>query len=89
VEAVQWITFVMIFPLTFASSAFTPTDGMGKFLRYFAVNQPITQVVEAIRALILGNPIGNHGWLSVAWSVGIMVVSIPIAAHLFRTKTSN
>lgn len=89
VEAVQWITFVMIFPLTFASSAFTPTDGMGKFLRYFAVNQPITQVVEAIRALILGNPIGNHGWLSVAWSVGIMVVSIPVAAHLFRTKTSN
>jgi ABC-2 type transport system permease protein len=88
VEAVQWLTFVIIFPLTFASSAFVPTEGMGKFLKAFAVNQPITQVVEAVRALILGNPIGNHGWLAALWSLGILVVTIPIASRLFRNKTS-
>lgn len=89
VEAVQWLTFVLVFPLTFASSAFTPTEGMGRFLRVFAENQPITQVVEAIRALILGTPIGNYGWKAVAWSLLILVVAIPIASRLFRTKTTQ
>jgi len=50
VEAVQWLTFVIIFPLTFASSAFVPAASMPHYLRIFAQNQPITQVVEAIRA---------------------------------------
>lgn len=89
VEAVQWLTFVIIFPLTFASTAFVPTEGMNRVLKAFAVNQPITQVVEAVRALILGTPIGNHGWLAVVWSLGILAVSVPVAAWLFRTKTSQ
>lgn len=89
VEAVQWLTFVIIFPLTFASSAFTPTDGMGRYLRAFAENQPITQVVEAIRALILGTPIGDFGWKAVAWSLFILVIAVPIASHLFRNKTTQ
>jgi ABC-2 type transport system permease protein len=89
VEAVQWLTFIIIFPLTFASSAFTPTDGMGRFLRAFAENQPISHVVEAVRALILGESLGNHGWLAVLWSLVILVIAVPIASYLFRTKTSN
>lgn len=89
VEAVQWLTFVIIFPLTFASTAYVPTEGMGRFLKAFAVNQPITQVVEAVRALILGTPIGNHAWLAVAWSIGILAVAIPLASTLYRRKTSN
>jgi ABC-2 type transport system permease protein len=88
VEAVQWLTFVIIFPLTFASSAFSPPSEMGKYLRIFAENQPITQVVEAVRALILGTPIGNYGWLAVMWSMIIMIFAIPVASHLFRTKTT-
>lgn len=89
VEAVQWLTFIIIFPLTFASSAFVDPTGMPAALRAFAINQPITQVIDAVRALILGTPIGNHGWLSVAWSLGILVVSVPIAAFLFRKKASS
>ncbi len=90
VEAVQWLTFVIIFPLTFASSAFTPTEGMGKFLKAFAENQPITHVVEAVRSLILNDPrypIGNHGVMAVVWSVALLVIALPIASHLFRKKT--
>jgi ABC-2 type transport system permease protein len=87
VEAVQWLTFVMIFPLTFASSAFTPTDGMGKYLKIFAENQPITQVVEAIRALILGTPTEDYIWKSILWCLLILIVAIPTASYLFRTKT--
>lgn len=89
VEAVQWLTFVIIFPLTFASTAFVPTEGMNSVLKAFAVNQPITQVVEAIRALILGTPLGNHAWLAVIWSLGILIVAVPIASILFRRKTSQ
>lgn len=89
IEAVQWISFVFIFPLTFASSAFVPAENMAPGLRAFAVNQPVTHVIEAIRALMVGTPIGNHGWLAVIWSVGILVVSIPVAAYLFRRHTSR
>jgi len=89
VEAVQWLTFVIIFPLTFASSAFVPASSMPRYLRVFAENQPITQVVEAVRALMLDRPLGNHGWLAVAWSLGILVISVPLASFLFRSKASQ
>jgi ABC-2 type transport system permease protein len=88
VEAVQWLTFVLVFPLTFASTTYVPADSMNPMLQVFAENQPITQVVEAVRALMLGEPIGNHGVLSVAWSVGILVVAMPVAAWLFRRRTA-
>ena len=89
VEGVQWLTFILVFPLTFASTAFVPGEGMNPYLKVFAANQPITQVVEAIRALILGRPMGNHGWLAVAWSVGVLAVTVPLASWLFRRKTSQ
>ncbi len=89
VEAVQWLTFIIIFPLTFASTAFVPAEGMNSYLRDFAVNQPITQVVETVRALILGTPIGNHGWLAVMWSLAILAIAVPTASWLFRRKTTN
>lgn len=86
VEGVQWMSFIIVFPLTFASSAFVPTEGMNSVLKAFAENQPISQIVEAVRALILGTPIGNHGWLAVIWCLGILAVSIPLAAWLFRRQ---
>lgn len=89
VEGVQWLTFVIVMPLTFASSAFTPAGSMTPLLRPFVENQPITHIVEAVRALILGTPIGNHGWMTVIWCVGILIVAIPVAAWLFRKKTTN
>lgn len=89
VEAVQWMSFVFIFPLTFASSAFVPTEGMVAPLRVFATNQPVTQVIEAIRALLVGTPIGNHGWMALLWCGGILVISMPLAAHLFRKHASK
>jgi ABC-2 type transport system permease protein len=86
VEAVNWLTFVIIFPLTFASSAFVPTDSMTPILKAFAIHQPITIVVDAIRALMLGTPLGNYGWEAVAWNFGILVVAVPLTSWLFRRK---
>jgi ABC transporter DrrB family efflux protein len=88
VEGVQWMTFVIIFPLTFASSAFVPTSGMPAGLRYFAENQPITQVIEALRSLILGTPSNGHITYAIAWCLGILLFAVPTAAWLFRRKTT-
>ncbi|MDB5179322.1 MAG: transporter permease [Patescibacteria group bacterium] len=89
VEGVQWLSFIIVFPLTFASSAFAPTDSMNKYLKLFAENQPITHIIEAVRALILHRPIGDHGWLAAAWCVGVLIVAIPLASYLFRHKTTK
>ncbi|MFO0781317.1 MAG: ABC transporter permease [Candidatus Saccharimonadales bacterium] len=89
VEAVQWLTFIIIFPLTFASSAFVPAESMPHYLQIFAENQPITQVINAVRALMLDTPIGNYAWMSVIWSVGTLIVAIPVAAFLFKKKASS
>lgn len=87
VESVQWMGFFFVFPLTFASGAFVPTDSMPKFLRIFAENQPVTHVIEAIRALMVGTPIGNHGWIAVIWCVVGTLIAIPVTAYLFRKRS--
>lgn len=89
VETVQWLGFFLVFPLTFASAAFVPTNTMPRVLRIFAENQPVTHIIEAIRAYMVGTPVGNHAWLSVAWCIAIIAIAIPIAAHLFRTRGTN
>lgn len=84
VEAVQWMGFVAVFPLTFASSAFAPTEGMTRGIKWFAENQPVTHVVEAIRSLMIGAPMGNHGTIAVIWCASFIVIAIPLAGYLFR-----
>lgn len=89
VESVQWMGFLLVFPLTFASSAFVPTEGMPTVLRVFAENQPVTHVIEAMRALMVGTPMGNHAWVASLWCVGMILVAVPLAAYLFRTQKSK
>jgi ABC-2 type transport system permease protein len=89
VEAVQWISFVFVFPLTFASSAFVPTKGMPTVLRVFAENQPVTQVIDAMRSLMVGTPMGDHAVLAVVWCSAITIVCVPIASMMFRRHTSK
>lgn len=85
-EAAQWTGFIVIFPLTFVSSAFVPTDTMPGALRFFADNQPLTHVIEAMRTWLVGTPAGDSGWLAFAWCIGIIVVSMPIATWLFKRQ---
>lgn len=88
VEGVQWLTFVIIFPLTFASSAFTPTADMNRFLKIFAENQPITHIINAVRNLMLNQPVGNYALWSVLWCLGALAVTIPVASIVFKRKTT-
>lgn len=85
-EAAQWVGFVVIFPLTFISSAFVPTDTMPPLLRAFAENQPITHCINAIRSLLVGTPMGNSGIMAVIWCIGIIAISMPVSIWLFNRK---
>jgi len=89
VEAVQSAGFVWLFPLTFASSAFVPTSSMPGVLRAFAEHQPITQVVNAVRALVLDRPVGSAGWQAVVWCVGILAVFVPLSVRLYRRTSAT
>lgn len=88
-EAAQWMGFVIIFPLTFISSAFVPVETMPSALQAFAENQPLTLVIDTVRSLLVGTPIGNEGWLAVVWCIGIIVISVPITGWLFRRRSQK
>ncbi len=85
VEGAQQMGTV-VWPFAFVSSAFVPAQSMPGWLRGFASNQPITQAIEATRALLLGQPVGNHAWVTAVWCVGIILVSVLLAGILFRRK---
>lgn len=84
VEAVQQAEFIWLFPLTFASSAFVQTDGMPGPLRAFADHKPLTQIIDAVRGLLLDQPVGSAGWQALAWCVGIHLVFVPLSISLYR-----
>jgi ABC-2 type transport system permease protein/oleandomycin transport system permease protein len=83
-EAAQAAIFPMLFPLTFASSAFVDTSFMPGWLQAFANNQPVTITVDAARDLVLGQPLGWGAVASIAWSLGIVAVFGPLAVRRYR-----
>jgi ABC-2 type transport system permease protein len=85
-EAANGFGFFLMF-LPYPSSTFVPVATMPGWIHGFANNQPITPVVETLRGLLLGQPIGNHAWFAVAWCAGITVVSIVATGALFRRRT--
>ncbi len=83
-ETAQSAGFIWVFPLAFASSIFVPVQSMSPAVRAFATHNPITYVVNTVRALTLGTPVGNDIWLALAWVLGIMLVFIPLAINRYR-----
>jgi ABC-2 type transport system permease protein/oleandomycin transport system permease protein len=83
-EAANSVGFIAIFPLTFASSAFVPTDSMPAALQAFADVNPFTIVTDAMRALWVGAPAGNSVWGAFAWTLGLIAVFAPLAVSRYR-----
>jgi len=83
-ESVQAFGLIWLFPLTFVSSAFVPVSSMPGWLQAFANNQPVTYVVDTMRALALGGPIEANLWKSVAWLAGIFIVFVPLAIRAYK-----
>lgn len=80
-------SYPLIF-LPFVSSAFAPTENMPGPVRWFAENQPVTSIVDTIRALFAGEPVGGEIWIALAWCIGILVVAYAVATAVYRRKIS-
>jgi ABC transporter DrrB family efflux protein len=83
-ESVQAFGLIWLFPLTFLSSAFVPISTMPGWLQAFANNQPVTYVIDTMRALALGGPVQANLLKSIAWLAGIFIVFVPLAVRAYR-----
>ncbi len=83
-ETAQATMFPLLFPLVFASSAFVPVASMPGWLQAFAHNQPVSVTVDAVRTLMLGGPTTSVVLRSLVWSLGILVVFVPLAVRRYR-----
>ena len=72
-DAANGLTFVLLF-LPYVSSGFVPTSSMPKALHAFAEHQPLTPIIETMRALLTGHPVGNNGVIAAAWCIALMIV---------------
>lgn len=72
--------------LPFISSAFVPTKSMPAGVRTFAENQPVTSILETIRALLSNQPVGNEIWVALAWCIGIMLVAYIFAMRAYKKR---
>jgi ABC-2 type transport system permease protein len=85
VDGASAFSYPIIF-LPFISSAFVPTASMPSVVRAFAENQPVTSIVEAVRALLSGQPVGNDIWVALAWCVGILFVAYFFAMRVYKKR---
>ncbi|MDF1547861.1 MAG: ABC transporter permease [Bacteroidales bacterium] len=72
--------------LPFISSAFVPTDTMPKVIRFFAENQPVTSIVNVIRALLNNQQVGSDIWIALALCIGIMVIAYIFALRVYKKR---
>jgi ABC transporter DrrB family efflux protein len=88
-EASNAYGFTILFPITFISSAFVPTDTMPGWLEPVAENNPFSTMVDAARALFLDAPAGNDVWLAVVWCIGIIAVFGPLSVWRYRRAVTR
>ncbi|GHO93774.1 transport permease protein [Reticulibacter mediterranei] len=84
-EGASAFSYPLLF-LPFLSSAFVPTKTMPTVLRVFAENQPVTSIVNSIRALLSNEPAGNEIWVALAWCVGIIAVAWFFAMRAYKSR---
>src|SRR5580693_8141838 len=83
-ESVQAFGLIWLFPITFLSSAFVPISTMPGWLQAFANNQPVTYVIDTMRAMAVGGPIEANLWKSLVWLAGIFIVFAPLAVRAYK-----
>ncbi|MFI7049643.1 ABC transporter permease [Streptosporangium sandarakinum] len=86
-EGASAFSYPLIF-LPFLSSAFVPTGTMPGPVRAFAEHQPVTSIVNAIRALFTQQPVGTDIWIALAWCAGILVIAYVLAMNTYRRRIS-
>jgi ABC-2 type transport system permease protein len=87
-EAAGGFGFFLSF-LSYPSSAFVPIDTLPSWLQGFCREQPVTHVIETIRGLLLGRPVGTHAAWAIGWSLGLTVVAVAMTGVLYRRRTAS
>jgi ABC-2 type transport system permease protein len=85
VDAAASLTFVMLF-LPYVSSGFVPTETLPSVLRGFAEHQPLTPIIETVRALLTGTPVGSNGALALAWCLVLLAAGMAASVLGFRGR---
>ncbi len=87
-EAAQQLAAIVVIPV-FLSSALVPTATMPSWLRVVTANQPITQAIDTLRAVLAGQPPGSHLWLALTELAGVIVIAFTLATALFRRRAAS
>ena len=87
-EGASGYGFIILF-VPYLSSAFVPVESMPDWLQWIAEHQPVTPIIEAIRSLLMGTPMGDAAWVAIAWCAGILIASFAWGAWLFRRKAGS
>ena len=87
VDGASAFSYPLIF-LPFISSAFVPTATMPGPVRWFAEHQPVTSIVDSLRALMTGRGVGPDLWVALAWLVGALLVAYVAAMLIYRRRLS-
>ena len=86
-QAVQGVAMLVLMPLQFGSSIFAKPTTMPGWLENFTKVNPLSNLADASRALVNGGPVAHAVWITLAWTVGITLVTAPLAVARFRKKT--
>ncbi|MFI8822844.1 ABC transporter permease [Streptomyces sp. NPDC053431] len=86
-QAVQGMAMLVLMPLQFGSSIFAKPTTMPGWLQTFTDYNPLSNLADAARNLINGGPVAHSVWMTLAWAVGITVITAPLAVAKFRKKT--
>lgn len=87
-DTVQGLSLIWVMPLTFGSSVLVQdTSTMPGWLEKWTSINPVTHLADSMRALMVGGPVGNHVWYTLAWALGIVVVTFPLAMRMYSRRT--
>jgi oleandomycin transport system permease protein len=84
--SVTAFSFILIMPLTFGSNVFVPTGRLPGWLQAWVKINPVTDVSNAARGLMLNLPLGDAITASLLWTLGITVVFAPLATWAYRRE---
>jgi len=87
-EAAQAAGFVLLFPLVIASTAFVPAFALPDGVREFVQQQPLSRIMDAERALMLGDPAGSELWIALAWCAAILAGAVWLARRLLEREAA-
>ncbi|MFF8912724.1 ABC transporter permease [Streptomyces sp. NPDC015032] len=86
-QAVQGMGMIVLMPLQFGSSIFAPTQTMPGWLQTFTEYNPLSNLADAARGLMMGGPVAHSVWVTLGWATVITAVMAPLAVAKFRKKS--